>query len=93
MIRQEAGIIQFRIELIRYKELLEKAGERNLVRVKTTKTTENMPRFRIMSDVDLEVNMWTHFSRMIILQTIPSTDCSKKAEIYSWCSKEPRHSW
>merc|ERR1719430_2217798 len=40
---------------MRYKELLEKAGERNLVRVKTTKTTENMPRFRIMSDVDLEI--------------------------------------
>lgn len=49
--------------MIRYKELLEKAGDRNLVRVKTTKTTENMPRFRIMSDVDLEVNMWTNLSR------------------------------
>ena len=52
---QKEGIVQFRIELIRYKELLEKAGERNLVRVKKTKTTENVPRFRIMSDVDLEV--------------------------------------
>ena len=52
----KAGIVQFRIDqIIRYKDLLEKAGERNLVRVKTTKTTENMPRFRIMSDVDLEV--------------------------------------
>ena len=50
-----AGILQFKIQLIRYKELLEKAGERNLVRVKTTKTTEDLPRFRIMSDVDLEV--------------------------------------
>ena len=34
---------------------MEKAGERNLVRVKTTKTNEDVPRFRIMSDVDLEV--------------------------------------
>ena len=52
---QKEGIVQFRSELVRYKELLEKAGERNLVRVKKTKTTENVPRFRIMSDVDLEV--------------------------------------
>ena len=49
------GILQIEIQLIRYKELLEKAGERNLVRVKTTKITEDLPRFRIMSDVDLEV--------------------------------------
>merc|ERR1719365_371259 len=40
---------------MRYKELLEKAGERNLVRVKTTKIAEDLPRFRIMSDVDLEI--------------------------------------
>jgi len=40
---------------MRYKELLEKAGDRNLVRVKTTKIAESVPRFRIMSDVDLEI--------------------------------------
>merc|ERR1711972_585838 len=31
------------------------AGDRNLVRVKTTKIAESVPRFRIMSDVDLEI--------------------------------------
>ena len=41
--------------IFRYKELLEKAGDRNLVRVKTTKIAESVPKFRIMSDVDLEV--------------------------------------
>ena len=48
-------IFKTETEFIRYKDLLEKAGDRNLVRVKTTKTTEDLPRFRIMSDVDLEV--------------------------------------
>jgi len=46
---------------MRYKELLEKAGDRNLVRVKTTKIAESVPRFRIMSDVDLEVGIRIRF--------------------------------
>ena len=50
-------IFKTETEFIRYKDLLEKAGDRNLVRVKTTKTTEDLPRFRIMSDVDLEVTI------------------------------------
>ena len=50
-------IFKTETEFIRYKDLLEKAGDRNLVRVKKTKTTENLPRFRIMSDVDLEVTI------------------------------------
>ena len=78
--------------MFRYKELLEKAGDRNLVRVKTTKTTENMPRFRIMSDVDLEVNMWTNLSREYPA-LIPSTDCSQKTALDSRGAKEPRDSW
>ena len=40
---------------------MEKAGDRNLVRVKTTKISENVPRFRIMSDVDLEVGIRIRF--------------------------------
>ena len=74
---------------------MEKAGERNLVRVKTTKTTENMPRFRIMSDVDLEVNMWIvdPFVTLINIRLIPSTDCSQKAAIDGRSAKEPRDSW
>ena len=47
--------------IFRYKELLEKAGDRNLVRVKTTKIAESVPRFRIMSDVDLEVGLMIRF--------------------------------
>ena len=40
---------------------MEKAGDRNLVRVKTTKIAESVPRFRIMSDVDLEVGIMIKF--------------------------------
>ena len=40
---------------------MEKAGDRNLVRVKTTKIAESVPRFRIMSDVDLEVGIRIRF--------------------------------
>ena len=40
---------------------MEKAGDRNLVRVKTTKIAECVPRFRIMSDVDLEVGLMIRF--------------------------------
>ena len=42
-----------------YQALAEKAGERRIVRVvtpnKNSKTTTEKPRFKIMSDVDLEV--------------------------------------
>ena len=39
-----------------YRELKEKAAGRNLVRVKVTKKVETVARFKIMSDVDLEVS-------------------------------------
>ena len=68
---------------------MEKAGERNLVRVKTTKTTENMPRFRIMSDVDLEVRNYDSVN----LSNYLNSDCSQKAAIYSRGTKESRDSW
>ncbi|XP_023321468.1 translation initiation factor IF-3, mitochondrial [Eurytemora carolleeae] len=38
-----------------YKELLEKVGERHLVRIVRTKKKEDIPHFKIMSDVDLEI--------------------------------------
>eukprot|EP00088_Acartia_fossae_P030325 TRINITY_DN31297_c0_g1_i1.p1 TRINITY_DN31297_c0_g1~~TRINITY_DN31297_c0_g1_i1.p1 ORF type:complete len:284 (-),score=41.42 TRINITY_DN31297_c0_g1_i1:63-878(-) len=40
---------------MKYQELLEKIGERNLVRVKRTKRKDDIPHFKIMSDVDLEI--------------------------------------
>ena len=41
---------------MKYSELLEKVGQRKLVKVHITKKSEsNLPLFKIMSDVDLEV--------------------------------------
>ena len=64
-----------------YRELKEKAAGRNLVRVKVTKKVETVPRFKIMSDVDLEVKF--HLSPRLAWHHSPhlSLDCCQKAEV------------
>ena len=40
---------------IKYSELLEKAGKKNLVRVTKSKMKRDLPMFQLMSDVELEI--------------------------------------
>ena len=42
---------------IKYSELLEKVGKKNLVKVTVSKIKRDLPQFQLMSDVELEIAM------------------------------------